>query len=288
MRSMTRTRWWRNSRGGDGCGVAWRPLGPHLGLSHVFAPALTPALSQRARELTGALCIVSLFVGRPAGGALDEPVDHHGGGPDGICTVEAVVSAGNDDDLRLDAVLLKRRVRLAAIADIHQTVRVAVHQQRRRIIGGHVNERQVRGSLRPIEVQRRKARVRDLWAKDTVKIKLPTVSGSLVYCSRVSQPRTGSHPCWEVRSGRTGPGRAQSPCMGGDGVAGHRLRRRFAGVGGDRAVAPDDSTRPAGAGSRRPGHRPSAACRCWAPAPPADVAGPPGRSGGVGRPADPR
>ena len=120
-----------------------------------------------------------------------------------------------------------------------------------------------------------------------VKIKLPTSGGYVVYCSRATKPRAGSYPCWKVRGGRAGPGRAQSPRVGGVGVAGHRLRGRCAGVGSDRAGAPDDSARPAGAGTWRPVHRASAPCGRGAPAPRARAAGPSGRPGGVGRSADP-
>ena len=120
-----------------------------------------------------------------------------------------------------------------------------------------------------------------------VKIKLSALGCFLVYCSRATKPRAGSNPCWKVRGGRAGSGRAQSPRVGGNGVAGHRLWGRCAGVGSDRAGAPDDSARPAGAGTRRPVHRASAPCGRGAPAPRARAAGPSGRPGGVGRSADP-
>ena len=56
-----------------------------------------------------------------------------------------------------------------------------------------------------------------------VKIKVPSSSSSLVYCSRAAKRGPGSHRGREVRRRLADAGRAESPGVGGDRVEGHRL-----------------------------------------------------------------
>ena len=56
-----------------------------------------------------------------------------------------------------------------------------------------------------------------------VKIKVPSSSSSLVYCSRAAKRGPGSHRGREIRRRLADAGRAESPGVGGDRVEGHRL-----------------------------------------------------------------
>ena len=110
---------------------------------------------------------------------------------------------------------------------------------------------------------------------------------SLVDSSRAERHRSGSHPRCQVRRRRPDAGRTESPGMGGDRVAGHRLRRRCAGVGGDGLGTRHHSEGAPGVGARGTRHGPGASPVCGAPKP-ADPAGAARRTGGPGRSADAR
>ena len=124
----------------------------------------------------------------------------------------------------------------------------------------------------PVPAPRRSLRI-------LVKIKLPTSGGYVVYSVQ---------RILELEATLVGKYAAVAPVLderSTESLA--MLWGRCAGVGSDRAGAPDDSARPAGAGTWRPVHRASAPCGRGASAPRARAAGPSGRPGGVGRSADP-
>ena len=68
--------------------------------------------------------------------------------------------------------------------------------------------------------------------RTVVKIKLPT-SMVDVLLAHAAQPGAGGHVGGQVCGGGTGAGRAQSPRLGGDRVARHRVWGRRGGLGGD-------------------------------------------------------
>jgi hypothetical protein len=65
---------------------------------------------------------------------LFKPCHHGGAGAFSVFAAEPVLGPFDDDELRLDVILLERFVNDLAIVDRNQIVLVAVNEQRRRIV----------------------------------------------------------------------------------------------------------------------------------------------------------